>query len=401
MRITTSRRAILTTGLAGLALLPFAGRARATPQDLGDRLYDLVGRYGSHPTHRTGSPDDAATTAWLCDELRTRGAEIELESVPFQRYDWTGEVRIAGREVPTIPYYYESTGPITTTTPFVTPVTIRDGLGDTQIETALREAARSGAAAAVLATTNQVLGTRYADLVAVNSNPARTPSGIATLLISGTEADAAQRGPVSVRFDARRSDAVSHNVLGWFGPRSAEPILITTPLTGWFGCAAERGCGVAIALELCRELSQQYSVLFLGTVAHELQYGGQQVFLRRGIRSRAILHLGASLAAAADSPIGTVLTPARIANYRVPQAGKLAGLLAELTPAGFLPVPVAGGEGALWESGTDPATPMVSLTGTFPQFHTPADTASATTSPVYLAQVYSAVSRAARLLVTD
>ena len=61
--------------------------------------------------------------------------------------------------------------------------------------------------------------------------------------------------------DRRGEDAVlAHNVVARIerGPRW---IVVTTPISGWFGCGGERGPGVALFLGLARWIGRQESDL--------------------------------------------------------------------------------------------------------------------------------------------
>lgn len=81
-------------------------------------------------------------------------------------------------------------------------------------------------------------------------------------------------------------------------------LVVSTPRSGWFGCAAERGPGVAIWLSLAAwatKLTHPVNLAFLCTSGHEYEYLGSAHMLDGAVPPPAEtafwLHLGAGLAA--------------------------------------------------------------------------------------------------------
>ena len=71
------------------------------------------------------------------------------------------------------------------------------------------------------------------------------------------------------------------------------PVVVTTPLSGWFGCAGERGTGIAIALELAKRLASSYPVTVVGATGHELEYYGAKRHLETmAVQPAAVVHVG-------------------------------------------------------------------------------------------------------------
>src|SRR4029450_2643853 len=106
-------------------------------------------------------------------------------------------------------------------------------------------------------------------------------------------------GPVTATISARRVPDQAENLVARFGSGADAPLVITTPLTGWFTCAGERGTGIAVALELARELGSSMPVVVIATTGHALENYGtrQQLEAGLGFAPRAVIHIGASLAA--------------------------------------------------------------------------------------------------------
>ena len=103
-------------------------------------------------------------------------------------------------------------------------------------------------------------------------------------------------------------------MVGYLGEGDfSRPVVVTTPLSGWFHCAGERGTGIAIALELAEGLARSYPVMVVGATGHELDYLGAKRYLEGiSIRPAAVIHLGASVAAGTPGVVGLlVLSPTR------------------------------------------------------------------------------------------
>lgn len=288
-----TRRALLATGaaVAGATALGAAPahaeagrRTRGNPRDGrggGAALYSVVEGY-SRWTHRTGTPPQSAALDWLERELRDRGAVTGRWSYDYPHYQWTAEVRAGKVRLPTVPLYYEGVGRVHGRAEFVRPVTTSKDGSDPAVLAAVAEAAAAGAAVAVLPTTSTTATyPSYDGLVGYNSDPDVAKTGVPTLLVPGSAADRIQRYGADVDFTARTVRARTYCLTGWFGTRrpTADPIVVTTPLTGWFTCAAERGTGVALALALAAELSREHPVFFLGNTGHELNNYGARAYL--------------------------------------------------------------------------------------------------------------------------
>jgi hypothetical protein len=358
---------------------------------IGDTLYRLVESYAGLGDHRTGTQVDDATRAWVGAELAQRGARVEEVAFDFPRYVATGELTAAGRPVPIVPLWYSGVGNVTEVEPDVHPLEVVGGYLPMGLDDTLAAARASGAPV--------VLATSPPDgaLVAINREPVTDPDGPMAVLAPGRALAALAAGPTRLTLRAGEEPGRSATVVGRFGDDDAAPVVVTTPLTGWFGCAGERGTGVAVALELSAALARRLPVLVVGTTGHELGHLGARHWLGRGERldARAVLHLGASVAAGTP---GGDFSPLRFAMTTLdgPAADRVAGALG----LARLPVRAAGeiwpGEGEEWRR---LGVPVLSVTGAFPHFHTPDDVPPAVTDPVLLERVYAALSAAAAHLL--
>jgi hypothetical protein len=403
-----TRRGVLIGGAAALGAVAIGtnpawagarGAAGGTP--LGNRLYDVVKAYSRWPIHRTGTGPEAAALDWFQTELQNRGATTSRWAYSYPHYEWAAQVRVGGRITETVPLYYEGVGEVSTDKPFVRSVTITNTGGDAEVLAAVKEAKAENARLAVLPVFNATKGyATYDGLVADNRDPASATTGVPTLFIPGRLADQAGRD-VRASINARVVTRRSYDVTGWFGKPVADPIIVTTPLSGWFTCAAERGSGIAVALELAADLARTHPVFFLGNSGHELNNFGVRAYLQDAfdLRPRAVFHLGASIGAGATDASGRFgLASSRVVASN-PAFSSVPGLAEAVQLGNFAPTPTFPGEGAVWSQKLGSSTPLLSFAGQFPQFHTPDDLPGVTTTPALLDTAYRSVHSAALALL--
>lgn len=366
------------------------------PAEIGPKLFQLLKEYCDLGIHRTGTPVDRATIHWFVSELRERGATVERQRYSFDRYEGRCRVTLDGAEVPSEPLYYEAVGNISTDRPYKGKFAIGSNRVESRLGEFIEEAKRQGAPAAVIATTDN-----GGHLVLPNRD-VKIHSGLPTALIPGALAERLETAAVTLEYEARLEPGWSENVIAAFGDIKAQnPLLITTPLTGWFRCAGERGPGVVLALEIAGEIAQICPVVVVSTTGHELGHLGLHHYLSESsLHPRAILHLGASLAAGVRDNNGQmVFSPFRLANTNI-EGPLYSGLEKALDPleVSLNPHPERWyGEAIDWQRHFH--APMLSFVGTSPLFHTPDDLPEEATSPLLLAKAYQGISKAARLLV--
>jgi len=400
--MTLNRRALLATAGAGGLMAGSSAVVRAqTGPTIGAALYQLVTGYSQWPHHRTGTSEGRETVDWFEAQLRERGATTSRWSYGYDRYDWRVSVTADGRPIDGLPLFYEGVGELATDAPFVRPVTLTNNFDTSDLEQALAEAKGSDLRLAVFLTFGRFgnLPPRPA-LIGVNVDPDKPSSGLPTVLVSGVHLDAMASGTVTAAISAKRVADRSQNVIGRWGSGDGAPLVITTPLTGWFTCAGERGTGIAVALELARAFAAEMPVAVIATTGHELENYGirQQLKAGLGFAPRAVIHIGASLAAGWFAPGSSALQlfPGRLASANRPLEGDL---LAALKAASFQPVPRFFGEAKEWTAHLPEATPLLSFAGSFPLFHTPQDTPEAATSPALLQTVFVAVRDAVKAVL--
>jgi len=310
--------ALFATGCTGDSL---HGERSADPL-AGQAIYADVETYSSVGVHRTGSEGDLATVAWLASELRTAGFEtdtqrwtsdlffldhcgvglgdLEVECFPFWQPHPTGG---DGLRAPAVPFTSE-TDPegLRDRIAFLDSATVGGGHFKLGVAPAVLD---SGAVGAVYVVANDT-----GELVAQNAIPPfdRQPLPIPAVIVGQKDEEvlrqAAERGAeLRIRIEGEfAEDAEAFNVVGVLerGPRW---IVVSTPISGWFGCGGERGPGVALWLALARWAAMHdsdLSFLFVGTSGHELDNMGAHHFAASGIAPApedvvVWLHLGASI----------------------------------------------------------------------------------------------------------
>jgi hypothetical protein len=380
----------------------------------GEALYRTVEAYAALGVHRTGSTGDHATTLWLERRLTTIGLRPE-------RQPWDTEVFEVDRACLVLPGDAGVIEGLPLWPPRATPVdgvsaslsvTPRPGaislitlpyarsgsLEAAGYEAALH-AASDGGAVGVLAVTDGPLG----ELIALNTSATQPRWTVPVLLVAGRErarmtalADSGQ--PVRMELSAHPHRETVHNVLG--RRRGAGPgLVISTPKSGWFQCAGERGAGMAVALALAdwAVRTTALDVRFVSATGHEFHGEGGRVLLASGAPApgavKLWVHIGANVAVhdwtvADGTPVrlpgaatarGVACHPEILTGVSTAFAGQPGYQTPVAIGAGRVP-----GETQLYADAG--YRPLIGLIGSGPLHHTPADTAVAT-SPELLAPV--------------
>lgn len=400
--LVTALRPFIISGVAALAFLIPSLPARA--QGDGQELYQIVQAYSALGIHRVGTDVDAKTIDWFSTELERRGGKVTRQPFTFDRYDATSTVTIDGQEIPSMPLYYEGVGTIASDGPFVAAVNVVAGeITSSALSEAIAQARSARATVAVIASVNPL------GQLQTPNRAAKIGSGLPVVLVPGSFAEKLKTGKVSVRFTGKIVPGRSENVVAAFGDVSKSPIVISTPLSGWFTCAAERGTGIAIAIRLAQRLAARHSVVVVGSPGHEiLPHIGLEAYLRQTRLDPAlVIQLGANVALGTKDPTTGKLHLAPGTNDLAHPPAVFRSALIRMDPATFerlkpalgsadLPAvlnpPELFGEGKQW--GDVVKSPLMEFVGLGPQFHTPADVPEAVTSPELLGQVYGGIETA-------
>ncbi len=354
----------------------------------GQKLYDDVQTYAALGQHRTGTEVDRMTADWMAGRLRDLGLGVTIEPVGFDRWIADATLTADGVPIACLPVPYSWTGSFDSAADSATQIAVASldpasGGFPFVLDEPVAKAVAAGATAVVLCTAHP-----DGSLVGVNRVLGDPGFDVPVLLTGGSSLSALTSGNVELRIDARVEPGTTYNVIATTMATSTnEPLLLTTPLTGWFGCAGERGTGIAVLLDLVDQFSDT-PLLVVATGGHELgHFGAQRWVDANAVPVRATVHVGASVAVEQSAEDGTRgLLSARMAMTSLDeQAG--APVAAALANAGLtLATSTTNwiGEGQAF---CQLDAPLLSVTGAGVDFHTPGDTPERVTSPDSLQRV--------------
>lgn len=299
----------------------------------GTRLYEDVIAYYNLGEHRTASEADLRTSQWLIGHLRAAGLKATPQTFRLRQF-FVHETRLTIGErigdgggdgsIRAFPLWFpKSTGtsPINGSLilldkspgppslkgkialvkfPFDVRATVVSGSGHAE---AILAASKAGASAVVAITEGS---TR--EIIALNAVAGAEPWPIPVVLVSAYDEvalmSAGRSGAkASLLLDGLDDrDAKANNVIARLD-RGKELIVVSTPQSGWFRCAGERGPGIALFLGLARWASRRpsgSSFLFVSTSGHELGGLGMRAFHKELApppeRVLCWVHLGAGIA---------------------------------------------------------------------------------------------------------
>jgi hypothetical protein len=297
--------------VACVAAIVIGGSAQADAS--GKRLYADVERYASFGLHRFGSDADRRTTEWIAQELERAGLETRFQSFSLgkQYFLSSASMQVGDSTVPVLPLWWppQDQPAFTLKAPAKKIAWIRmpfdSGayLADAQ-RTAIRAAA-SRSPLAIVAVIDAPSEEEYAYNVAQSDAPWPVP-----VVVVGSQhsalIEAAQQPEQTVEIivaGRHESDVAGRNVIGRLNRGAPSTIVVSTPTTGWFTCACERGAGIAVFLALARAAAAstaKVNYVFVATAGHEIGHGGMEAFMQadppKPSQTRAWIHLGSSLA---------------------------------------------------------------------------------------------------------
>ena len=292
----------------------------------GGKLYEDVIAYYNLGEHRTASASDLRTSRWLADQLRAAGLQTTFQTFSTRQFFLRqSRLSIGDKPIRCFPLWFpRSTG----STPISAALVVRDKVAGSQTSqgriavvkfpsdagTAMTEgsghseiihaAAKAGASAVVAITESETK-----EIIALNSPAGAEPWPVPVVLVGERDATMIARAAASGERASLLLDgtddqnATARNVVARLD-RGKDLIVVSTPQSGWFRCAAERGPGIALFLGLGRWASRRpsgASFLFVSTSGHEIGGLGMRAFLKDLAptpgRVLCWLHLGAGIAA--------------------------------------------------------------------------------------------------------
>lgn len=285
----------------------------------GASLYDHVKHYDALGEHRTGSLADNATSQWIADVLLAAGFDIELQEFSLPQFEPSlSSVEISGVGVlPAYPVWpvvpVDTSGISAPLAPFdaddvagklvVVPAPFFPNASlETPIYGDAFASVQGRGAVGILAITEGQTG----EIIALN-NKLDARRAEPALLVAGRDGpclmQAARDGHRArlICEGVHKAKVLAHNVIARRQGRG-RTIVVSTPKSGWFQCAGERGSGLAIFLGLARWLREESNadLLFVATSGHEFEgYGGRRFLAERAPPPedvRVWLHIGANAA---------------------------------------------------------------------------------------------------------
>ena len=239
-----------------------------------------------------------------------------------------------------------------------------------------------------------------------NADFFQQPFGPPVLQVSSEEASwlnelASRRREVQIIASVKRTTVTTANITATIkGEDSAlPPLVISTPRTGWYNCASERGGGLACWLETMRALrtiAPARTIIFVAFSGHELGYLGIHAFADRrpGILSHASawIHFGANIGAAIG-PGNRLIAPDDDFEKLATRAMAASELRVDaLAPRGTVP----GGEAEVVHHG---GGRCLAVTGQNDLFHNPDDRGAQSVDAGVIARFCSAFTAVATSLV--
>ena len=368
------------------------------------RAYEEMG------IHRTGREADNRTTHWMMEELRQVGVDADWQTWRFPRVEiHDAAIRLGGWDIPAVPIY---DGAFTDHNGLTGVLRRDNGPGivvwefgpDDQERMAAGiytsfELARSDGADAII----MVMGDPDGEIVLRNAERPLDPIELPVLQVAPNHAAPildAIGSKATMIVDGGRVDAPAQNVIATIpgADPDAAPVVLMTPKSGWFTCAAERGGGIAVWLEIAARVAANPGRRPLNLVAssgHELHHLGLDHYINQlgdaAHDVHAWMHLGASIGsrngqpsyAASDDELFQVATDALHAQ----------GLERRAFPVGNAGFGEARNIGEI--NGR-----FASFLGGHPYFHSPQDTYDRCIDPNSLAQHTNAAEQIVRYMLS-
>lgn len=395
----------------------------------GESLYRDVVNYARLGEHRSATKGEAETTDWLAERLGACGLQVSFQPCPADTFfvhrtgltvgdeqvecfplwppTWTGETPVEGRLVDADASRDVLKGCIA----LVRSSFSSGALPYSSVEgdaAAVRSAADAGALAAVVIASGPSDGIHAYNTPEGSDRwpipaalvPKRSGAALVSAAESGAQASLLLHG-------SDEPQAKAKNVIARLD-RGDDLIVISTPKSGWFTCAGERGPGIALFLALAEWAAgrdSRVSYLLDANTGHETGGTGIGRFVADLApppdRVLAWIHLGANIATWEWEETATGLVKrGRPEGYRVVCSSEE---LLPLLNTAFEPLPgleprAGRGIGEMRLVIRTGYRGFGMNGGPYRYFHTPEDTPDVATAPELLEPVAAALTRALELL---
>ena len=359
--------------------------------NIGDQAYEIVRSFSGMGIHRTGTQGDHDTSRWLRSELEVMGADVSFQPFPYHHFGAELRVRNAGKSIEADALYYSFIGQRNITNPSF-------GIIDAHADDAVISRDIGGMVATAKADGRDglILATRCptGDLCAINQKH-RLDLNFPVVLVAQDNLNAIQTSGADIFFVASVRKSIAKNVIARFrGPTGARRVVVTTPISGWFRCAGERGCGLAIAIFVSRRLSKSFAVDLLLASGHELGFrGGYHLAESYETEPNCVLHLGSCIANF-DAKMSCICSVDSMTVAQIASAFKRLDIK-PVIPSDPANAENWVGESMCWASNN---WPILSIAGLAPHFHARSDLPEVVTSPGLLATTIDVIGDAALVL---
>jgi len=289
----------------------------------------VMERYFNYGDKASGGPGDNATGAWLESELVEAGYACRRQPFDAPGYEGDAATLVAGAaRAAVIPQaIVTSTGPGGVTAPLAigpraSAISIlvlphaRWSAVVGEVERRIRTALTAGAKGVVVVTTGPT-----GEALALNA-PIDKPLFDRPVAVIGPRdaapflkaAEAGETATLTIPGRAIRRPA--YNLTARLNRGAARNLVLSTPRSGWFTCAGERGPGLAVWLALAKWAARTplpVNVALVCTSGHEYDNGGGEHFIHeiapKPAETALWVHLGANVAARDWHERGAMLSP--------------------------------------------------------------------------------------------
>lgn len=293
-------------------------------KESGKELFASVKKFVSLGEHRTGTPGDLETSAWLKSELDSAGFKTEYVEFPLKQFFFSdGNLTIGSTVAEVFPVWpvkddtnLAQTGIVVDGDKLLKPSEVAGtivftrlkhvhGVSTPETVAQINPFIKAGALAVLALTENSTN-----EIVALNTF--QNQSAWAIPVYHFAPKDSAlilqaivNKTPVSIKIKGNMQAINARNVLGKIGTGS-KFVVVSTPISGWFTTGGERGPGIAVWLELAKWASKNiaqypdYTFVFTGHSGHELSILGAHAFVDNAAPkpedTKLWIHLGAAVA---------------------------------------------------------------------------------------------------------
>ena len=256
----------------------------------------IVETYAEQGLHRTGTATDEACSDWLFGMAQELGLAPEKEAFAFNRIDVeTASIEIDGGLIKGMPHFDSM---------FDDHVAIEGRLaelgadaaigvvivppsGQGRADEAFMQTRKTGVHRAIIAVsddTDHMAGLTLGDAAHYDDPFGPPVLQISSIWRSRLERAIRDREEGVFRLVTRRCDTSATNVVATVPGTvpGLRPVVVLTPISGWWASAAERGGGVATWVSILKAIAaepQRRAVVFSAYTGHELGHLGLQHFL--------------------------------------------------------------------------------------------------------------------------